>query len=186
MSSRSYLHRDLKPSNIFIHNNSDLREIPADLDDIVIKIGDLGLTSKYDDVLSSVLCGTPGYIAPEVLKNSEFHPNSDMFSVGCILYQFMVGEALFSSTTREILMMKNTSFQIGELDSLYHTQQSNIQQIDIQFLKGLLHQDPELRLTGVEALQHEWFTAEESKEEEEEEDHVYSRINSLSLRFIRK
>ena len=126
MSSRSYLHRDLKPSNIFIQNNSDLREIPADLDDIVIKIGDLGLTSKYDDVLSSVLCGTPGYIAPEVLKNSEFHPNSDMFSVGCILYQFMVGEALFSSTNREILMMKNTSFQIGELDSLYHTQQSNI------------------------------------------------------------
>jgi len=39
----------------------------------------------------------------------------------------------------------------------------------------------------VEALQHEWFNAEEIKEEEEEEeDHVYSRINSLSFRFIRK
>jgi len=72
------MHRDLKPANIFIDGNGDL------------KLGDLGLgrdfTSQTMEAFSRV--GTPLYMSPEVLQGSGYDFQCDVWSLGCIAYEF--------------------------------------------------------------------------------------------------
>lgn len=91
LDAQGYLHRDLKPENIM------LREEKADtLGSANFKICDFGLATKA--TTESYLykrCGTPGYVAPEVVKADSADPNfrvtskCDVFSAGVILYLLM-------------------------------------------------------------------------------------------------
>ena len=83
LHSKNVVHRDLKPENILIESpNSDK-----------IKIADFGLarTCGGGEVMKTA-CGTPGYVAPEILKNKGYDsPAVDMWSVGVILYILLCG-----------------------------------------------------------------------------------------------
>lgn len=76
------IHRDIKPENLmFVKKNT-----------FQIKIVDFGLAEYVDD--SEALfkrSGTPGYVAPEILKDKPYGSKSDMFSLGVILYQLLTG-----------------------------------------------------------------------------------------------
>ena len=82
---RKILHRDLKPENIFLTSWFQL------------KIGDFGLakclTRTFD--MASTLCGTPVYMAPEVLGGEPYDQKADMWGVGCILYELATGKRAF-------------------------------------------------------------------------------------------
>ncbi|XP_076059657.1 serine/threonine-protein kinase Chk1-like [Oratosquilla oratoria] len=83
-------HRDLKPENLFVSKHEDL------------KIGDFGLAGKFDraNFLSRV-CGTPGYIAPEVYTARYTGEPVDLWSCGIILFQLLTGQTPWEdSTTR--------------------------------------------------------------------------------------
>jgi calcium/calmodulin-dependent protein kinase I len=77
LHSINVIHRDIKPENlIFTEKNS-----------LEIKIVDFGLAEYVND--SEVLfkrSGTPGYVAPEILKNQSYDSKSDIFAAGVILY----------------------------------------------------------------------------------------------------
>ena len=101
------MHRDLKLSNVFLN------------DDMQLKIGDFGLATKIeiDSEKRMTLCGTPNYIAPEILDGLEGHSfEVDVWSLGVILYTMLVGKPPYESeaikdTYRKI---KQNSFSFPE------------------------------------------------------------------------
>jgi serine/threonine-protein kinase len=81
------VHRDLKPSNVLVDRRG------------ILKISDWGLvksTLNIESTTRGIVKGTPGYIAPEVWGGTrDFKPAADLFAVGAMLYEFVVGERLF-------------------------------------------------------------------------------------------
>jgi len=77
MHDRRVLHRDLKPANIFLMENGS------------IKVGDLGLGRTLSDDTPEAFSkvGTPLYMSPESLKGEAYDEKSDIWSLGCILYE---------------------------------------------------------------------------------------------------
>jgi NIMA (never in mitosis gene a)-related kinase len=75
LHSKNILHRDLKSANIFLTKSYSL------------KIGDFGI-SKVLERSSAITCiGTPLYLSPEVCNNQPYGLSSDMWALGCIVYE---------------------------------------------------------------------------------------------------
>merc|ERR1712088_717777 len=83
------IHRDLKLGNIFLNDNME------------IKLGDFGLATKvdYEGERKRTLCGTPNYIAPEVLTKKGHGFEVDIWSTGCIMYTLLVGKPPFETNS---------------------------------------------------------------------------------------
>lgn len=111
------IHRDIKPANIFLatitRSNSatnsgklpPLNELlkPDETRNTKVKILDFGLArpieSNENFTQPGTLIGTPGYMSPEQVDGLSIDPRSDLFSLGCVLYQMATGEAPFQGTT---------------------------------------------------------------------------------------
>ncbi len=96
--SRDILHRDLKPANILL--NSNHRPM----------LSDFGLAKLIGNAATSItasggVVGTPNYIAPEVWEGQGTTRQSDIYALGCILYEMLVGEKLFAGDTPPAVMM---------------------------------------------------------------------------------
>jgi len=89
LHNKHIIHRDLKLGNLFLN------------DDFQVKIGDYGLATRvdFDGERKKTLCGTPNYIAPEVLYKKGHSFEVDVWSVGCILYTLLVGKPPFETTS---------------------------------------------------------------------------------------
>ncbi|XP_065832302.1 serine/threonine-protein kinase PLK1-like [Oscarella lobularis] len=85
------IHRDLKLGNIFLD------------DGLILKIGDFGLAAKidYEGERKRTLCGTPNYIAPEILNKKGHSYEVDLWSIGCIMYTLLVGKPPFETKSLE-------------------------------------------------------------------------------------
>ena len=84
------IHRDLKPSNIMISNSDDSTKVTKHS----TKIIDFGLAAFLSEKLILTKCGTPGYIAPEILNQSsrdkiQVNQNIDIYSIGVIFYEMV-------------------------------------------------------------------------------------------------
>ncbi|KAG9511368.1 Serine/threonine-protein kinase PLK1, partial [Fragariocoptes setiger] len=82
------IHRDLKLGNIFINDTMD------------VKLGDFGLATRVDNESQRkyTLCGTPNYLAPEILLKCGHSYQVDVWSLGCIVYTLAVGKPPFETT----------------------------------------------------------------------------------------
>ena len=83
------IHRDLKLGNFFLN------------DHMQIKIGDFGLAAKVDfqGEMKKTICGTPNYIAPEILDNKNGHSyEADIWSIGVVLYTLVIGRPPFETS----------------------------------------------------------------------------------------
>ena len=93
------VHRDLKPDNIMIVMHADGTER--------VKIVDFGISKAIDAgpsqqvTRSGHVIGTPKYMSPEQLSGDPLDGRSDIYSLGCVLYQMLTGEAAFSSPSGE-------------------------------------------------------------------------------------
>ena len=103
------IHRDLKLANIFLTENMQ------------VKLGDFGLATQleFDGERKRTLCGTPNYIAPEILEGKTGHSfEVDVWSVGIILYILLIGKPPFETNnakeTYKRIRMRNYSFPQGE------------------------------------------------------------------------
>ncbi|XP_057700575.1 serine/threonine-protein kinase PLK1 [Corythoichthys intestinalis] len=135
------IHRDLKLGNIFLN------------DDMDVKIGDFGLATKieYDGERKKTLCGTPNYIAPEVLCKKGHSYEVDVWSLGCILYTLLVGKPPFETTC-----LKETYNRIKKNN---YTIPLHVHPAATSLIKRMLHADPEKRPTIGEMLTDEFFTS---------------------------
>ena len=94
------VHRDLKPENLLLaskDNNWDL------------KIADFGLATVIEDPTRKLYlrCGSPGYVAPELLQEKGYNCQADVFSVGVIFYIILTGRPLFKGNTPEEILDRN-------------------------------------------------------------------------------
>lgn len=86
---KKVVHRDIKPDNILIKAIEDKNEYE-------VKVADLGLAAfTPNDELLTQKCGTPGYVAPEILIKGEYSYKADIFSCGCLLFNLLTGCFLF-------------------------------------------------------------------------------------------
>jgi len=85
------MHRDIKLDNILI-NKKDQGEYN-------VKIADFGMATFYNDTKHKQLfikCGTPGYVAPEILRGEGYSNKCDLFSTGSMLFNLLTGFYLFA------------------------------------------------------------------------------------------
>ena len=88
LQSEKVIHRDLKLGNILLNHNQE------------VKLADFGLAVRLesDDELRKTICGTPNYIAPEVIQGYVGHSYpADIWSLGVIIYQLSFGKAPFET-----------------------------------------------------------------------------------------
>ena len=80
------VHRDLKPENLLMKTDSDTD----------CKVADFGLAVRATESLTS-RCGSPGYVAPEILKGHQYGCKVDVFSLGVILFILLSGKPPFTA-----------------------------------------------------------------------------------------
>eukprot|EP00161_Ancyromonas_sigmoides_P013887 TRINITY_DN358_c0_g1_i1.p2 TRINITY_DN358_c0_g1~~TRINITY_DN358_c0_g1_i1.p2 ORF type:complete len:327 (+),score=164.53 TRINITY_DN358_c0_g1_i1:87-1067(+) len=146
LHSKSIAHRDLKPENLLYASAAA---------DAEIKLADFGL-STYAAAGSSTLktaCGTPGYVAPEVLRNKGYGLEVDMWSVGVITYILLCGFPPFyeenTAQLFESIMSANYDFPSPYWDEVSQGAKDLIQK--------LLVVDPKERLTAAQVLKDDWI-----------------------------
>lgn len=104
--SKNIVHRDLKPENLIFRSKDN---------DSDVIIADFGLASfvRGDEKLH-LPCGSPGYVAPEVLEDSGegYGTKSDIFSVGVILYVMLIGSLCFSGRNYREIIRKNREAKV--------------------------------------------------------------------------
>eukprot|EP00756_Hemistasia_phaeocysticola_P025547 Hpha_TRINITY_DN16011_c5_g10::TRINITY_DN16011_c5_g10_i1::g.119672::m.119672/K08857/NEK1_4_5; NIMA (never in mitosis gene a)-related kinase 1/4/5 len=96
LHDRRILHRDLKTKNIFLTQLG------------VVKLGDFGLATclRHTWQVAQTLCGTPNYFSPELVRGQPYANKSDIWSLGCILYELLARSFAFSANTIPDLMRK--------------------------------------------------------------------------------
>lgn len=98
-------------------------------------------------------CGTPGYVAPEVLNDLEYDCKTDNYSCGVILYILLLGEHPFHGNTYKEIVTKNMKGDIY----YDHAKLKEFSPHTIDLLKRLLEKDPVKRISSEDALEHKAF-----------------------------
>eukprot|EP01041_Mallomonas_annulata_P001912 gene1912-3711_t len=141
---RGVVHRDLKPENLLLKSLDD---------DSDIKLADFGFAVRDSGFCTlSTQCGTPGYVAPEILKNEKYGAPVDMWSIGVITYILLGGYPPFQDDNQRNLFKK-----IKKVQYEFHTEYwSAVSEEAKDLIKKLLTLKPEERLTADQALKHSW------------------------------
>ncbi|XP_043230271.1 serine/threonine-protein kinase PLK1-like [Amphibalanus amphitrite] len=135
--SQSIVHRDLKLGNMFLS------------DEMVVKVGDFGLATRIADEKKPTICGTPNYIAPEVLQKLGHGYEADTWAMGCIMYAMLVGQPPFETETLNETYKRITNNQ--------YTLPPQLSPAASDLIARLLHPSPRMRPTTAEMLQHQFF-----------------------------
>lgn len=141
---RNIVHRDLKPENLLLTTKGD---------DADVKVADFGFAIHVNGYSITSQCGTPGYIAPEILKSIPYGKPCDMWSFGVILYILLGGYPPFHDDNQRTLFRK-----IVKGDYQFHADYWGGVSPDAKdLIRGLLTVDHNKRLTVQQALEHPWL-----------------------------
>eukprot|EP00010_Vexillifera_abyssalis_P007815 CAMPEP_0201544394 /NCGR_PEP_ID=MMETSP0173_2-20130828/1000_1 /ASSEMBLY_ACC=CAM_ASM_000268 /TAXON_ID=218659 /ORGANISM="Vexillifera sp., Strain DIVA3 564/2" /LENGTH=739 /DNA_ID=CAMNT_0047952489 /DNA_START=9 /DNA_END=2228 /DNA_ORIENTATION=+ len=141
LHSKGIAHRDLKPENILLRDKEGL----------VIKLADFGLGRIIDPgVAMSTMCGTPSYVAPEVLLGEKYTLQVDMWSVGVIVYILLSGRMPFFGKKMQDLAERIITGKYAFPEERW----SHISKSAKAFVSALLQTDPSVRLTPKQAYMH--------------------------------
>ncbi|XP_059664270.1 CBL-interacting serine/threonine-protein kinase 12-like [Cornus florida] len=140
--ARGVYHRDLKPENLLLDEDGDL------------KVSDFGLSAVADQIrqdgLFHTFCGTPAYVAPEVLARKGYDAaKADLWSCGVVLFVLMAGHLPFHD--KNVMVMYKKIYR-GE----FRCPRWFSPEI-IRLVSRLLDTNPETRITIPEIMNHKWF-----------------------------
>ena len=138
--SKKIVHRDLKPQNILVAKNFQL------------KISDFGFAKFQKSNLSETICGSPLYMAPEILTYKKYTDKADLWSVGIILYEMLCGKTPFNSSTIYELVqdIENTKIAIPK--------HIKISEECFELLFNLIVVDPDFRISWNEFFKDTWIS----------------------------
>ncbi|KAF5908632.1 serine/threonine-protein kinase DCLK3 [Clarias magur] len=153
---KSIVHRDIKPENLLVqrHNNGGIN----------LKLADFGLAMVVTEPVFTV-CGTPTYVAPEILAETGYGVAVDVWAMGVILYVLLSGFPPFRSPERNQEELFHL-IQKGEVHfpSPYWDRVSEGAKV---LIRALLEVKPTVRLTASQTMQNAWLrTAAQSVQEE--------------------
>ena len=149
--SKSVAHRDLKPENLLLQSEDN---------DSAIKIADFGFAKRVLTPNSlTTQCGTPGYVAPEILEGVAYDTKSDMWSLGVIIYILLGGYPPFIEQNQRELFRKIRKGQYEFHDEYW----GGVSKDAKNLISSLLTVDPAKRLSAKEALEHKWMLADGKK-----------------------
>ena len=178
--SKKIVHRDIKLENILIDLNNN------------IKICDFGIGRilKNEKQMLYDKCGTPMYMAPEILLSSKTKGYEgfpvDIWSSGISLYIMLSGTLPFNLKNKESSDMSNESNNNNiELQySIINKEPKKIEKISDEardLLKGLLNKNPKKRLTIEQILNHPWLMEEEIKNKKNKKYHLFTKAEMIML-----
>jgi serine/threonine protein kinase len=130
------IHRDIKPENILLDENGR------------VKLADFGW-SNYEDKKRQTYCGTPEYLAPEMIKKEGHDTTVDIWDLGVLMFELLTGHPPFSGSNQTELFMNIKKHKINWPDDFPPLAKNLISKI--------LKQNPKERVGLDEILQHAWF-----------------------------
>jgi len=139
-------HRDLKPENLLSAGEGE---------DEIVKIADFGFSKSFagDDAEKLMTsCGSPGYVAPEILTAESYDKSVDMWSVGVIIYILLSGYPPFYADSAPALFKKIMDVKYDFDDSVW----DDISDSAKDLIRNLLVKEPAKRFTAKQCLQHPW------------------------------
>ena len=157
LHSHNIVHRDLKLENILIHETEKSKTTGEDL--FNIKIIDFGTARIFDNKKRKPqsIVGSSYYIAPEVLKQ-KYNKECDLWSVGVILYMFIVGHAPFDGCDDDEITDNIQRGVYRKDDKRWKRASKEVKDL----IQKLLVYQPKKRLTAIQALRHPWFKITDS------------------------
>lgn len=99
-----------------------------------------------------MICGTPSYVAPEILRRDGYSYRADLFSLGSVIFNILTGKLFGKQVKDPKNLTENTVYDWEALDRL-----TKINPKLIDFLKKLLTNSDQQRLDAISALKHPWF-----------------------------
>lgn len=164
LENKGIMHRDLKPDNII------LKKKGCKVSENTVKLVDFGLASECDlDKYLFRRCGTPGFIAPEVINSKSddttmLTTKCDVFSTGVIFFFMLTGKIPYEGKNFQEVLESNQkstiNFNCKELAA--------VSSRSLDLLRGMLEYDPSKRLSARECLEHDYFGSFFSSDSESE------------------
>jgi calcium/calmodulin-dependent protein kinase I len=141
---KNIVHRDLKPENLLLKNSTE---------DTSILLADFGFARTVPEKGCITRCGTPAFVAPEILLGLPYHISVDLWSIGCLLYMLIGGYPPFQGANHRALFRK-----VRASDFIFH--EAYFQTVSVsakQLISGLLTVNSSVRWTATKALACDWF-----------------------------
>ena len=142
LHSHKVIHRDIKLGNLFLNEKLE------------VKMGDFGLATKleYDGERKRTICGTPNYIAPEILEGKSGHSYEvDVWSLGVLVFTLLVGKPPFETSD-----VKSTYRKI-RMNTYAFPEHVSVSDEAKNFVRGILVTEPSLRPGVDELLSHSFL-----------------------------
>jgi len=149
-NKHNIVHRDLKPENLLLEKPGQDK----------IYFADFGFARKVCHEGLATRCGTPAFVAPEIILGKRYGVSVDMWSIGCILFMMLGGYPPFHvSDGKDGKNLKNLFRKIRAGDFTFHESQwKNVSPPAKTLIARLLTVSPDFRYTAKEALESEWIS----------------------------
>ena len=143
--TRGFAHCDIKPRNYLLRSKND---------DVDVRLADFGFAQHVHAPNSlTSQCGTPFFVAPEVINRMPYDQKVDMWSIGVTTYLLLCGDTPFNGKNRQQLFRRISCDEPPYADDKW----GHISDEGIDFVQKLLMKDPVKRLSSAQALSHRWL-----------------------------
>lgn len=141
LQSQNIIHRDLKPQNILLTNDYK-----------TVKLADFGMARSLNEhELAATMCGSPLYMAPEVLLKQEYSQKADLWSLGMIMYELLFGKHPFHKANNHFQLLHRIN------QSITFNRHIRISCECRELLGHILQRDVDTRIDWQDFYMHPWF-----------------------------
>lgn len=146
LHGKNVVHRDLKLENLLLASKDDM---------YTIKIADFGLAKRAMNGAMETVCGTPQYVAPEIIKpvpGVVYGPECDIWSAGVVLFTILAGYPPFYNENTPALFRQIRKGAFSFDDPVWDEVGDDAKDL----IRRMLTVSPEDRITSEQCLQHKW------------------------------